>query len=71
MHKAPPDVAIYTAAIDRQLSVHGYYLPGLGAAGDRHSGIQQGLQAKSAASPYPISVDSYQKQSMMKPTSIV
>lgn len=35
LHKAHPDVPIYTAAIDRQLSAHGYILPGLGDAGDR------------------------------------
>ena len=35
MRKAHPDVEIYTAAIDRQLSEHGYILPGLGDAGDR------------------------------------
>src|SRR6202171_1061423 len=35
MHKAHPDVPIYTAAVDRQLDAHGYILPGLGDAGDR------------------------------------
>ena len=35
LQKAHPDVAIYTAAIDRQLNEHGYILPGLGDAGDR------------------------------------
>ena len=40
MKKAPPDVPIYTAAIDRQLNVHGYILPGLGDAGDRIFGTQ-------------------------------
>lgn len=40
MHKLHPDVAIYTAAIDRQLSDHGYILPGLGDAGDRIFGTQ-------------------------------
>lgn len=30
-----PDVAIYAAALDRQLNDHGYILPGLGDAGDR------------------------------------
>lgn len=35
LRKAHPDVAIYTAAIDRQLNDHGYILPGLGDAGDR------------------------------------
>lgn len=32
---AHPDVAIYTAALDRQLNEKGYILPGLGDAGDR------------------------------------
>ncbi len=40
MKKAHPDVPIYTAAIDRQLSDHGYILPGLGDAGDRIFGTQ-------------------------------
>ena len=40
MHKAHPDVPIYTAAIDRQLNDHGYILPGLGDAGDRIFGTQ-------------------------------
>ena len=40
MHKAHPDVAIYTAAIDRELNDHGYILPGLGDAGDRIFGTQ-------------------------------
>jgi uracil phosphoribosyltransferase len=40
MQKAHPDVAIYTAAIDRQLNDHGYILPGLGDAGDRIFGTQ-------------------------------
>ncbi len=35
VHKAHPDVPIYTAAIDRCLNDHGYILPGLGDAGDR------------------------------------
>ncbi|MFT6590396.1 MAG: uracil phosphoribosyltransferase [Rhodoferax sp.] len=35
LRKTHPDVAIYTAAIDRQLTDHGYILPGLGDAGDR------------------------------------
>lgn len=30
-----PDVAIFTAAVDRQLNDHGYILPGLGDFGDR------------------------------------
>jgi uracil phosphoribosyltransferase len=37
---AHPDVAIFTAAIDRQLNSHGYILPGLGDAGDRIFGTQ-------------------------------
>ena len=40
LHKAHPEVAIYTAAIDRQLNDHGYILPGLGDAGDRIFGTQ-------------------------------
>ncbi len=40
LQKAHPDVAIYTAAIDRQLSDHGYILPGLGDAGDRIYGTK-------------------------------
>lgn len=40
MQKLHPDVTIYTAAIDRQLSDHGYILPGLGDAGDRIFGTQ-------------------------------
>ncbi len=40
MQKAHPDVAIYTAAIDRQLNDHGYILPGLGDAGDRIFGTK-------------------------------
>lgn len=40
MHRLHPDVEIYTAAIDRQLSDHGYILPGLGDAGDRIFGTQ-------------------------------
>lgn len=35
MHRAHPDVPVYTAAVDRELSDHGYILPGLGDAGDR------------------------------------
>jgi uracil phosphoribosyltransferase len=33
-------VAIYTAALDRQLNEHGYILPGLGDAGDRLNGTR-------------------------------
>ena len=40
MKAAHPEVAIYTAAIDRQLNDHGYILPGLGDAGDRIFGTQ-------------------------------
>ena len=40
VHKAHPDVPIYTAAIDRELNDHGYILPGLGDAGDRIFGTQ-------------------------------
>ena len=40
LQKAPPDVPIFTAAIDRQLNEHGYILPGLGDAGDRIFGTQ-------------------------------
>ena len=40
LHKAHPDVHIYTAAIDRQLNDHGYILPGLGDAGDRIFGTK-------------------------------
>lgn len=35
LHKAHPDVPIYTAAIDRGLNAKGYIVPGLGDAGDR------------------------------------
>jgi uracil phosphoribosyltransferase len=38
--KAHPDVPVYTAAIDRELSDHGYILPGLGDAGDRIFGTK-------------------------------
>ena len=40
LHSAHPDVAIYTAAIDRELNDHGYILPGLGDAGDRIFGTK-------------------------------
>ncbi len=40
MHKAHPDVPVYTAAVDRQLNDHGYILPGLGDAGDRMFGTK-------------------------------
>lgn len=35
---AHPDVAIHTAALDRQLNEKGYIIPGLGDAGDRQFG---------------------------------
>ena len=35
-----PDVAVFTAALDRQLSPVGYILPGLGDAGDRLFGTR-------------------------------
>lgn len=40
LHKAHPEVPIYAAAIDRQLSDRGYILPGLGDAGDRIFGTK-------------------------------
>jgi uracil phosphoribosyltransferase len=40
LQKAHPDVQIFTAAIDRELSDHGYILPGLGDAGDRIFGTK-------------------------------
>ena len=40
LHKAHPDVPIFTAAVDRQLNEHGYILPGLGDAGDRIFGTK-------------------------------
>ena len=40
VHKAHPQVPVYTAAIDRQLNDHGYILPGLGDAGDRIFGTK-------------------------------
>ena len=33
--EAHPEVAIYTAALDRKLNENGYIIPGLGDAGDR------------------------------------
>ena len=38
VHEAHPDVAIFTAALDRQLNEKGYIMPGLGDAGDRQFG---------------------------------
>jgi len=40
LYKEHPDVPVFTAAIDRELSSHGYILPGLGDAGDRIFGTQ-------------------------------
>lgn len=40
LQAAHPDVAIYTAAIDRELNDKGYILPGLGDAGDRIFGTR-------------------------------
>ena len=40
LQAAHPDVAIYAAAVDRQLNDHGYILPGLGDAGDRIFGTR-------------------------------
>lgn len=37
---AHPDVAVYTAAVDRELDGHGYIRPGLGDAGDRFYGTR-------------------------------
>jgi uracil phosphoribosyltransferase len=33
-------VAVYTAAVDRELNAQGYILPGLGDAGDRLFGTR-------------------------------
>ena len=38
--EAHPDVAVFTAAVDRQLNSHGYICPGLGDAGDRMYGTK-------------------------------
>jgi len=40
MLEAHPDVAIFTAALDRELNQRGYILPGLGDAGDRLFGTR-------------------------------
>lgn len=37
-HREHPDIPIITAAIDPELSDHGYIVPGLGDAGDRYFG---------------------------------
>lgn len=39
-NEAHPDVALYTAAVDRQLNEQGYIMPGLGDAGDRIFGTK-------------------------------
>lgn len=38
--KDHPDVAIYCAAVDKELNSHGYIIPGLGDAGDRLFGTK-------------------------------
>jgi uracil phosphoribosyltransferase len=35
LHKAHPDIAVYTAAVDERLNAQAYIVPGLGDAGDR------------------------------------
>jgi uracil phosphoribosyltransferase len=35
-----PDVRVFTAALDRELNVNGYIVPGLGDAGDRLFGTR-------------------------------
>jgi uracil phosphoribosyltransferase len=40
LQTAHPDVAIFTASVDRQLNQLGYILPGLGDAGDRMYGTK-------------------------------
>jgi uracil phosphoribosyltransferase len=40
VHKAHPEVLIYTCALDRELNKRGYILPGLGDAGDRIFGTE-------------------------------
>ena len=35
LHKAHPDVEIWTASLDEKLNEKGYIVPGLGDAGDR------------------------------------
>ncbi|MEM9066844.1 MAG: uracil phosphoribosyltransferase [Myxococcota bacterium] len=39
-HRAHPDVAVYTPAVDEKLNEKGYILPGLGDAGDRLFGTK-------------------------------
>jgi uracil phosphoribosyltransferase len=40
MRETHPDVPVYAAALDRELNLHGYILPGLGDAGDRIFGTR-------------------------------
>lgn len=40
VNAAHPDVAVFCAALDRELNEHGYILPGLGDAGDRLFGTR-------------------------------
>ncbi len=40
LHATHPDVAIFAAALDRELTSNGYILPGLGDAGDRLFGTR-------------------------------
>lgn len=42
VNEAHPDVTIYTAALDSHLDDHGYIIPGLGDAGDKIFGKQEG-----------------------------
>jgi len=39
-HEHHPEVRVWTAAVDPQLTDHGYILPGLGDAGDRLYGTR-------------------------------
>jgi uracil phosphoribosyltransferase len=39
-HAQHPDVAVYTASVDRALNAEGYIVPGLGDAGDRIFGTK-------------------------------
>jgi uracil phosphoribosyltransferase len=41
VHKAHPEVMIFTASIDQCLNEHGYIIPGLGDAGDKIFGTKQ------------------------------
>ena len=41
VHKAHPEVIIFTASIDQCLNEHGYIIPGLGDAGDKIFGTKQ------------------------------